>query len=392
MKILLISDYAAPIGGSEISLLALRKGLRQRGHEVRLFASRAEDGGGTADDTCFGTTSRWRTLLQSANPWAARKLQQVLADFQPDVIHVQLFLTQLSPLILPLLQPTPALYFAVWYRAVCPVGTKMLPGGEACSFPVGQACYRQTCLPLRDWLPLMGQMSLLRRWQGVFDLFIANGSVVEQALIEAGISPVKVIKHSVESWPISETRRAPYPLIVFAGRLVYEKGVDVLITAFARVAEQYPTAHLVVAGDGRDRDHIADQIDSLDLNDQVTLLGHIPQNDLHWRFETAWVQVVPSRWFEPFGMVAVEAMMRGTAVIATGTGGLADIVQDGQTGLLVPPDDADGLAAALLRLLGDQHLREKMGRKGRELAMAEYGQDGFVDGFLAAYLSMLEMA
>jgi hypothetical protein len=104
VKILLVNDYAVRQGGAEVLLLRLRDALRERGHDVRLFASNAkEDGNCTpADYTCRGTTSRFRTLLQVANPWAAIGLRNVLRSFQPDVVHVKIFLTQLSPLILPL--------------------------------------------------------------------------------------------------------------------------------------------------------------------------------------------------------------------------------------------------------------------------------------------------
>jgi glycosyltransferase involved in cell wall biosynthesis len=389
MKILMLSDHAAPIGGSEISLMALRDGLRERGHEVRLLASSAGDDDGAADDFCFGTTSRWRTLLQSGNPWAAHKVRRVLADFQPDLVHVQIFLTQLSPLILALLRETPSVYYAVWYRAVCPLGTKMLPDGSACSYPAGKACYRQGCLPLRDWLPLMGQKALLERWIDVFNLVIANGTAVQQALQTGGIGPVEVISHSVKEWPHSAEERAAYPLIVYAGRLVPEKGVDTLIAAFSRTLKQFPEACLVIAGEGVERDRLLSQIEHLGIADQVSLVGHLSQEELHRRFEPAWVQVVPSRWAEPFGRVAAEAMIRGTPVIASNTGGLAEIVQDGETGLLVAPGDVDSLTAALLKLIENRELSAELGIRGRQIAAVRYGDDVFVESMIAAYQSVL---
>jgi len=106
MKILLINDYGTPTGGAELQMLTLRKGLRLRGHDARFFTSSARPipVSSQADYECFGTTSRFRTLLQTTNPWAFWQLRRVLAEFQPDVIHVGIFLTQLSPLILPLLK------------------------------------------------------------------------------------------------------------------------------------------------------------------------------------------------------------------------------------------------------------------------------------------------
>jgi Glycosyltransferase Family 4 len=172
VKILLVNDYAVPQGGAEILILNLREALRARGHDARLFASNAGENssGNLADYTCPGTTSRLRTLLQSANPCAATELPRVLAGFRPDVVHVQMFLTQLSPLILPLLRSVPSLYHVVWYRPICPLGTKLLPDRSSCYSPPGAVCYRTGCLPVLDWVPLMFQMKLSRRWRPVFDL------------------------------------------------------------------------------------------------------------------------------------------------------------------------------------------------------------------------------
>lgn len=88
--------------------------------------------------------------------------------------------------------------------------------------------------------------------------------------------------------------------------------------------------------------------------------------------ERAWIQVVPSRWAEPFGLVAVEAMMRGTAVVASAMGGLAEIVEHEQTGLLVPVGNVSALADAIQRATRDRELVERWGRAARERALQLY--------------------
>lgn len=380
MKILLVNDYATPTGGAEILMLALRDGLRQRGHDARLFASsaRPRQSEMLADYECFGTTSRYRTLLQAANPWAFWRFREVLAEFQPDVVHVMMFLTQLSPLILPLLREVPSLYHVQWYRPVCPVGTKMLPDGTACQVPAGTVCYRNRCLPLRDWVPLMFQMKLWRRWRKAFNVIVANSEAVRRRLIDEGLAPVEVVFNGV---PITSPRPplSSSPAVAFAGRLVREKGVDVLLRAFARVVAEIPTARLLLAGDGPERKRLTKLTAELGLSATVSMLGHLSREQLERARAGAWVQCVPSRWAEPFGMVAAEAMMRGTAVVASRCGGLTEIVQDGRTGILVPPGDAEALAEALLRLLGNRELAEQMGRAGREVALARFSEGAFVD-------------
>jgi len=391
MKVLLINDYATPTGGAELLMFALRDGLRRRGHDARLFASNARVGNNPqlADYDCLGTTSSFRTLLQSHNPWASWRLHQVLEDFQPDVVHVKIFLTQLSPSILSLLQNIPSLYYVAWYRPICPKGSKTLPDGSPCRDRYGIACYRQGCLPLRDWIPLMIQMRQWQRSRHCFNQIVANSQAVQHSLAVEGIATNGVIGCGIPVRPARPPLTSP-PTVVFAGRLVWEKGVDVLVKAFAQVKGHCPAAQLLIAGDGPECDRIRTQIEHLGLSDAVTLLGHLPRHDMEQRFDQAWVQAVPSRWAEPFGMVAAEAMMRGTAVVASATGGLTEVVQAGCTGMLVPPEAIGTLAQALLVLLQARLLAEKMGQAGRKVALTRFSETVFVDKFIHQYQTLLE--
>lgn len=381
MKILLINDYATPTGGAELGLINLRDALRERGHTVRFFASWAgtEHAASMADYECFGTTSRWRTLLQTANPWARSALRRALADFRPDVVHVRMFLTQLSPAILSLLRDVPAILDVVWYRPVCPLGTKWLPDGTPCRVQSGVACYRNGCLPVRDWLPLMAQMRWWRRHRDVFDAVIAKSEAVKQELLAAGITPVEVVWDFAPQRPSRPALTGP-PLVAFAGRLVPEKGVDVLLRAFEQVRTAVPAAQLMIIGDGPERARLQSRSPG-----HVAWLGHMPQPEMEKELDRAWVQTVPSRWAEPFGLVAVEAMMRGTAVVATGTGGLAEIVVAGQTGQHVPPGDAPALAQALIPLLQDRERAEQLGQAGRDRALAHFTAQANAEKLLELY-------
>ena len=388
MKILLVNDYGVRQGGAEILLLSLRSALRRLGHDARLFSSDAADIGmqNLADYTCHGTISRFRTLLQSANPWAAIRLRQVLAEFRPDVVHVQMFLAQLSPLILPLLRNVPAIYHVVWYRPICPLGTKMLPDRTLCHWPPGLVCHRTGCLSWRQWLPLMMQMKLWRRWRGVFDLIVANSVPVQERLLAEGIGPVEVLPNG---FPAREprSRLSSVPAIAFAGRLVREKGVDVLLRAFGMVKRQISAAKLLILGDGPERRAIESLITELGHN-TVEMLGFQPMEEVERIFRESWVVAVPSIWQEPFGQVAIEAMMNGVAVVASASGGLSQIVRHGETGFLVPPGEPRALAAALLRILSDRELAEKMGRSAHQVAILQFNETQFVDRLLQFYGSI----
>ena len=391
MRILLLNDYGIPMGGAEILSFILRDELRKRGHDARLMTTtagerEAKDGEEEqeADYQCFGTTSRYRTLLQTANVWAYRALQQVLREFRPHVVHVRMFLTQLSPLILPLLKSVPSIYHVVWYRPVCPVGTKLLPDGQPCRVSPGTSCYRNRCLPLRDWVPLMIQMSLFRRWRGAFDRIIANSETTKAALLTEGIEPVEVILNGVPDKQLKPAL-ARDPTVVYAGRLTREKGVDVLLHAFASIRGKVPNAKLIIAGSGQEQEVLKALIRNLGLMEAVSMSDRLKGNELEEWSKSAWVQAVPSRWSEPFGLVAAEAMMQGRAVVASATGGLQEIIEHGRTGFLVTPDNPVALAEKLSVLLLDRELAETMGKTAHGVAKIRLSLVRQVDEFVQVY-------
>lgn len=388
-RVLFLNDYGTPSGGAEIQVVKIRDSLRERGVDARLFASTAEDGTGVnqADAACFGTTSLLRTPLQVANFSAYRRLRRLLDVFQPDVVHVHIFLTQLSPLILPLLTTIPSIYHVNWYRPVCPLGTKMLPDGSECRVRAGLACHDNGCLRWHNWSLLMGQRLLFRRWWQAFDRIIAVSGSIREELAADGIGPAEVMWNPVANQPVRPPLSLP-PTIAYAGRLVPEKGVSVLLRAFGEVVEEIPAAHLLILGDGPERTALERRAADLRLGARVKFLGHLPPAAAEESLARAWVQAVPSRWREPFGNVAAEAMMRGTAVVASASGGLAEFVQEGDTGLLVPPGEAGPLARALVRLLRDRDHAEKMGQRGREFATTNLRLGSYIDRLLELYAAV----
>jgi glycosyltransferase involved in cell wall biosynthesis len=386
MKILLINNHGEPNDGASIIALMFRENLRQRGHDARLFASNASfanrsDG---ADYRCFGTHSGLQMLLQPANPSAYRQLRRALADFKPDVVHVRTFLWQMSPLILPLLRHVPSLYHVVSYKAICPLGTKMLPDGRSCEVSAGPACFQNGCLPLRIWPLMMLQQKLCRRWGHVFNLVVATSEAVRQRLMQERIDVAAVISEAIPRRSIRSRLSSP-PTVAFAGRLIREKGADLLLRAFAIVVVRFPAARLLIAGDGPERENLKRIAVELRIASNVRFLGHISQAEMERLFEAAWLQIVPSRWAEPFGLVAAEAMMRGTAVIASSVGALAEFIRDGETGLLIAPGDYEALAGRMLCLMNDRELAEKMGRNGHDEALRRFDKNVYVDKFISLY-------
>ncbi len=388
MKILIISDYAYPSGGAEVMILRLRDELCRRGHDARIFSTAlaGEEDGNFADYTCHGTETRLRTLLQTANPFAVHSLSKVLKSFQPDIVHVRMFLTQLSPLILPLLRDVPSIYHLAWYRAICPTGTKTLPNGQECRQKWGRVCLSEGCHPLHDWLALMTQMKMMSSWIGAFDQIVANSNAVQARFAKEGFE-TSVIHNGIPVSKISGTFPKE-PSVFFAGRLVTGKGCHILIEAFANVLRVVPNAQLVIAGDGAARLDLATLVQDLGLKDRVTFLGKITQKEISDQIQRAWVQVVPSLWQEPFGITAIEAMMHARPVIASNAGGLKEIVEPEQTGYLFEPGDIDALSKHLIDLLTDAQKAVALGKSARSRAVDNFSLDSFTDQFIDLYTEL----
>ncbi|MBC7925994.1 MAG: glycosyltransferase family 4 protein [Bryobacteraceae bacterium] len=232
----------------------------------------------------------------------------------------------------------------------------------------------------------MGQALLFQHWKGVFGAVVANSESVRKELELGGISPVDVIWNGVpagaEPAPLS-----PDPVAVFAGRLVPEKGVDALLEAFSSVSR----GELLIAGIGPERSRLEQLAITLGLSNQVRFLGQLNPDELSRSFSGAWVQVVPSRWSEPFGFVAIEAMMRGAAVIATNSGGLSEIVRHNTTGMLVQPGAVAELTNALNAVLSCRETAERFGAAGRARALVHFLDTNWVDQFVRIYERLIEI-
>lgn len=384
MKVLFLCDFGSAHGGAEIATLSLRDGLRERGHEALLFSSsaRPSDLPILADAICHGSLGFSQIYLQTANPSAWWNLREVMRDFQPDVVHVSMLLLELSPLILPLLKGIPAVYHAHWMRSVCPTGTKLLPDRSLCQNPAGSVCYRSGCLTLHDWSLHMAQRALWRRWRGVFQRVVTPSQALRSALMSDGFENILVIPNGVPQKP-ARPALSGSPTVLFCGRLVKEKGIDILLKAWTGVVDRLPEARLLVAGDGPDRP-ILEPIERRN----VRFLGHVAHGELDAIAADCWVQAVPSVCIENSPLVLLEAMMRGSAVVASAVGGIPEIVDDGVTGLLTLRGDVEALRDALLALLSDRALCEAMGVRGRFRVQQRFSREAYVTSFEELYRSL----
>lgn len=177
------------------------------------------------------------------------------------------------------------------------------------------------------------------------------------------------------------------PVVLFAGRLIYYKGLEYLIDAMADV-----DVDLLIAGKGERRDSLAERARTRGVEDDVTFLGFVPEEKLHYCYDRADVFVLPSiAPSEGFGIVQLEAMAYGTPVVNTDIpSGVPWASLDGETGLTVPPKDAGALADAINTLLDDPDLRDRFGENARQRVEETFTLDRMIERTREVYEEVLD--
>ncbi|WP_338817989.1 D-inositol-3-phosphate glycosyltransferase [Moorella thermoacetica] len=176
--------------------------------------------------------------------------------------------------------------------------------------------------------------------------------------------------------------------ILFVGRLVVEKGVQVLLAALARLKRLYPGARLIVAGAGPYAGELQTMANNLGLADRVEFTGFVSEEVRNRLLARSRVAVFPSL-YEPFGIVALEAMAAGIPVIVSRTGGLAEVVEDNRTGLTFNPGDVADLERRLVTIFQNPDLAAELGRSGQARVYRDYTWEAVARQTLALYRGVL---
>lgn len=195
-----------------------------------------------------------------------------------------------------------------------------------------------------------------------------------------GRERITVLPDAIQMPERSEKRRGVHR-ILFLGRLCREKGIGELLSVMPGLREQYPDVQLFLGGVWEDEEL---KKQALSMRECVTYLGWISGDTKQKYLRECDIFVMPS-YFEGQSVSILEAMAYGCGIAASDTGGIPDMIVDGETGLLVPPRDADALEKAIGRLLEDDGLCRKLGEKARHKAEAEFSMENNIERLLAVY-------
>lgn len=404
MKILLLNKFYYLSGGAERYLFEWERLLRDRGHEVMVFSMQHPRNRPCAQERFFVEQVRFDARL---SPWSKAKaalhavwcsqartrLRALLeAEGRPDIAHLQSYMFQLTPSILrPLVErEVPLVQTCHEYSPVC-VNQRLFSQHtnricESCLERGPAAILSARCLKGSFAAGLAGYLAGVadRRWaqsRRCISRYFTPSSFMREKLVQGGLpaAHVRAVPHFIAAESLAPSDEAG-EYMLFLGRLVPQKG----IATFLQAAEECPNIPCRIAGGGPLEDEVRARITARGLR-HVELLGHLEDEALHEVLRHARAVVVPSEWYEPFGLVILEAMAMARPVIAARIAGPAEIVEHERTGLLFAPGSAAALSDAMKRLWRDPPLAQTLGRTARQRALDNFSPARHYDTMMSHF-------
>jgi glycosyltransferase involved in cell wall biosynthesis len=340
MRVMLCHNHYQQPGGEDQSFAAEAALLEARGHDVLRY---------TLHNDAIRDMATWRVAAKTFyNRDVASELRTMMRGFRPDVVHC----TNTFPLI------SPAVYYAARdagaavvqslrnYRQLCP-SALLMRDGKVCEDCVGKAfawpgvihgCYRESRLASAVVAGMTTWHSLVGTWRQRVDLYFTLTQFARQKFIQAGwpADRIAVKPNFIAPDPGPGEGQGGYA--IFVGRLSPEKGIHTLLDAWSKLPPGMP---LKILGQGP----LAADVEAFAREHQhVELLGHRALPEVLDLIGAARLLVMPSIWYETFGRTIIEAFARGTPVVASNLGAMAELVEDGVTGLRFTAGSANDLA------------------------------------------------
>lgn len=384
MKILHVNEVWSPRAGPEQYLVDICTALNQLGHEnVVVYGIKKED---TINDPRI-KSYHFPSIFPSVTEILPYKRRKVCKEFaaiinkeNPDIIF---FHTIWNPFLVEIavgLKPT--VREIVEYRIFCPGALRYrYLTNTICTAKPGLKCWFYANVGgcgvhlLHHRLARLITMKVDLEINKKVHRMIAVSEYVAKELILAGIDEDRIVVNIPFIKDISNSEvshQSTGKNILYVGRLERTKGIDFLIRGMKLLDRE---CHLDIIGVGRMRKKLEQLAYNLQLSNRVRFWGWIPNTELKEYYRKAQVFVLPSIWPEPLGIVILEAMANSVPVVASGVGGIKEMVKEGKTGFLVKPKDARELAHKIKNLLDNSELRKKCGENGKRFVQEKLNKE-----------------
>ncbi len=407
MKILLINKYHFLKGGAERAYFDMARILIDHGHEVAFFSMQDPKNTQTPWERFFVGSVDYAdarlSIMQKLrlatriiwNHEANQNLEMLLQEFRPDIVHLHNIYHQLSPSILWVLKrhQIPMVMTLHDYKLISP-NYSLFVRGQIWDDTSGWRCIRDRCVKdsrlkslvcaLEKWFhQLIGSYALIQ-------IFVSPSLFLAKKFQAHGF--LGRIEHLPNCLPeaglLSVTSDAPQNAqrFLFFGRLSPEKGLDVLIQAFACL----PNEHVLdIVGDGPDRPRLEALVATLDLQARIHFLGAQFGDALENLKRHAAGVLIPSAWYENFPYVVTESLQSGCLVIAARIGGITEQITHGENGFLFEAGDAESLVSVLKGLSG--YDTDTL-RKNAQTSVSHLSETLFYERLSALYQSLISRA
>ncbi len=402
MKVLLLNSFYYRRGGAEIHVLDLEQHLKNRRHEVAVFAMQHPENlpspwsgffpsnveYARPHDVTEALTALGRVVYSRES---ARNLDALLKEFKPDVAHVHCIHHHLSLSVLDVLRTrrVPIVWTLHDFRPVCP-NTDLVREGAVCEECGGGRlwnCVRYCCksgsLPRSLAAVLDSTLALVRKTYDTVDCFISPSEFLARKVSELGLRAqrMEVLPNFIApdgGDPSLDARNG----VLYVGRLSPEKGAAVLIEASSSLGES-----LTIVGDGPAREELTSLAQARGVAAQFP--GWLDARGVRQAMAQARVLAVPSLWYENCPLVVLEGMGRRVPIVASDLGGMHELLDGGRCGWLARPGDASDWARVLTSAWADRERSADLVERAYARLQSRHGVEGFMRRLEEVYQSLL---
>lgn len=390
MNVLVIHNTYQQPGGEDVVVDQETKLLERHGHKVITYKRSNDEIEGLSFGQKLGLISR----MVSADDTKIA-VRRIIRDLKPEVVHVHNTFLMVSPSVYEVCQEedVPVVQTLHNYRLICPAST-LFRDNQPCEGclthnllrSVQHGCYRDSRLMSAAIARMLQTHRLRRTWDTQIDGYVAISSFVREKFVQAGFpaGTITVKPNFVDPDPGERFDHRDYAL--FVGRLSPEKGLLTLLQAWERLPCTVP---LVIAGDGPMRPQLEAEVARKGLS-RVHFAGRLRRQETYDAIKRSAFLVVPSIWYEPFGLVVAEAFACGTPVLGASVGGIEEMLEDQVTGLHFTPGDPEGLANKVAWAWSHATEMAAMGKAARRVYEDRYTANKNYDLLMGIYDSAID--